>query len=33
MTRRGHRGDAGDASPHQTQKGADMTFDFIENHH
>ena len=24
----------GDASPpHQTQKGADMTFDFNENHH
>jgi len=24
-------GDAGDASPHQTQKGVDMTLDFIEN--
>jgi len=25
--------DAGDASPHQTKKCVDMTFDFIENHH
>jgi len=33
LTRRGHGGDAGDASPHQTQKGADMTSDFIENNH
>ena len=27
--RRGHRGGAGDASPHQTQRGVDTTLDFI----
>jgi len=31
-TWRGHRGCAGDASPHQTERGVDMTLDFIENH-
>jgi len=31
-TRRGHRGDVGDASPYQTQRGVDMILDFIENH-
>jgi len=31
-TRRGHRADAEDASPHQTKRGIDMALDFIENH-
>ena len=25
-------GDGGDASPHQIERGLDMTLDFIENH-
>jgi len=30
--KRGHRGGAGDASPHQTKRGVDTTLDFIANH-